>query len=1006
MVGDAPTLASFTFGPVGFDRPEWLILVPVLALVVVWIAHRSLSGLGGVTKWTAIGVRLLVILLVAGALARPSWRTEAEDVSVIAVVDASRSIPPAQQEDIDRYIAEAGGAGRKPNDRLGTVTVARQGLVQSLPSRMARSVERQYIGATDGTNLAEGVSLGLATAPKDSATRIVLISDGNETAGSLLRAAEAAMAVGVPIDVLPVEYRYDDEVIVDNLVTPATVRLGETISVRVVLTATRPAVGRLMLSEGGQLIDLDPGSPELGAQVELVAGPNVFTVQVTPRNAKPQDFEAVFEPIASRDSRSAASTGDSVPENNRAKSITFVGAEGSVLIVSETVDEAAALERALNESEIGTVAIRASQFPTSLAEINAYEAVILANEPAYNFTDSQQEMMRQYVHDTGGGLVMVGGPDAFGAGGWIGSPLADALPIRLDPPQKRQMPRGALVLVMHSIEAPRGVYLAKETCNAAVDNLSRLDLVGIVEYEGFSGVDWVHEIQTVGDRSAVKQAINRLQFGDMPSFDESLNLALAGLEAAPAGQKHVIVISDGDPSLSRSVLRDFRNAGVTISAVGINPHSTRDLASLRLMATQTGGEFYDVGRNPSIDEVVSIFIKEAQTIRRSLIWEGEPFSPAVVNAAAEPMRGIRTVPPVRGYVVAAEREGLSLVTMRGHEDDPVGAIWQYGLGKVVTYTSDATSRWGASWIGWEGYKQFWEQHVRWAMRPGGSATVRVTTEHQGDETLILIEALDPEGERLNFARFDARVANADGSGEAVEIRQAGPGRYVGRIDSARAGSYVVNLNYRAPVTDADTGETTILEGSAQAAISRPFADEFRSLSSNRALLRQVAELTGGRELTGDPAADDLWNRIGLAMPVATRPIWVALAIAGVGFFLADVGVRRVRIDPRAMAAAVGRMFGRGVEKDTRESVDSLRRVRERARSRMASDGERAEQARSRKFEADPEATAASGPVALTGEHEGPAPIVKPKKKAASDEPEDTMSALRRAKRQARDEMQE
>ncbi len=998
------TLATVVVGPVGFERPEWLVLLPVLGVVVILMARRSLSGLGGVTKWTAIAARLFVIALVAGALARPSWRTQAEDVSVIAVVDASRSIPPAQQEGIDDYIERASAETKRPNDRLGTVTVAKQGLVQSLPTRLARGVERQFVGATDGTDLAEGVSLALATAPKDSATRVLLLSDGNETKGSLLRAAEAALAVGVPIDVLPIEYRYDDEVIVDRIVTPATVRMGEAIGVRVVLEAMRPAVGRLTLSEGGQPIDLDPDTPELGVIVELERGPNVFNVQVTPRDPKPQAFEAVFESIASRDPTAAGSVGDSITENNRARAITFVGAEGAVLVVRENPQETEDLERVLAESEIEAFVIDAAQFPTSLAELNAYEAVILANEPAFNFTEAQQEMLRQYVHDTGGGLVMVGGPDAFGAGGWIGSPLADALPIRLDPPQKRQMPKGALVLVMHSVEAPRGVYLAKETCNAAVDNLSSLDLVGIVEFAGFGqGVDWVHEIQPVGDRSAVKRAINQLQFGDMPSFDESFNLALAGLEAAPAGQKHMIVISDGDPSLQRSTIRKFVNAGVTISAVGINPHSPRDLNSLRLMAQQTGGEFYDVGRNPAIDEVVSIFIKEAQTIRRSLIWEGEPFSPAIVNTSAEPMRGIRSVPPMRGYVVTADREGLSLVTMRGMEDDPVGAIWQYGLGKVVTYTSDATSRWGAAWVSWDGYTQFWEQHVRWAMRPGGSASVQIATETQGDETLVMIDALDPAGERLNFARFDARVANPDGSGAPVEVRQAGPGRYVARIPSGDPGSYVLNLNYRAPVTDPQTGETTLLEGAAQAAISRPFADEFRSLSSNRALMRQVAELTGGRELSGDPAADNLWDRAGLTMPVAKRSIWIALAIGGIGLFLIDVGVRRVRVDPRGIAAAVGRAFGRGQAKDTRESVESLKRVRDRTRARAEATRDRA----GRKFEAAADAEPAQGPVALAGEAEQPAaPIVKPRKRVQEEEPEDTLSALRRAKRQARDDMNE
>ncbi|MEZ6317327.1 MAG: VWA domain-containing protein [Phycisphaerales bacterium] len=999
MASEALTLASVAIGPIGFERPAWLVLAPVLGVLVLVIARKSLAGLGTPTRVTALAVRLLVITLIAAALARPSWRTRGEDVSVVAVIDASRSIPAARQADIDRYIQDSAEADRRPNDRLGTVTVAREGFVQALPSKLNKTVERQFIGQTDGTNLADGVNLALATAPEDSATRLVLISDGNETSGSVLRAAEAARAVGVPIDVLPVDYQYDDEVLVDNLITPAVVREGETISVRVVLTATRPAEGRLLLSEGGEPIDLDPGTEGLGVPVELKPGKNVFTVQVTPRSNRPQDFEAVFEPTRSLASGDQT-TGDSITENNRARSITFVGSEGRVLLVAETAEESAALERAMAESEIKVSVVASSNFPTGLPELNGFECVILANEPAYNFTENQQELMRQYVHDTGGGLVMVGGPESFGAGGWIGSPLADALPIKLDPPQKRQMPRGALVLVMHSIEAPQGVYLAKEVCNAAVDNLSRLDLVGIVEFSGL-GVDWVHQLQPVGDRSGVKQAINRLQFGDMPSFDQSLNLALQGLKAAAAGQKHCIVISDGDPSLSRTVLRNFRQAGITISAVGINPHSPRDLNTMRLMATETNGEYYDVGSNPAIGDVVSIFIKEAQTIRRSLIWEGDPFSPAVVNVSAEPMRGIGAVPPIGGYVVAAEREGLSLVTLRGLEDDPIGAIWQYGLGKVVTFTSDATTRWAPGWVSWAGYKQFWEQHVRWAMRPGGSATMRVTTENRGDRTLVQIEALDPEGERLDFAHFDARVALPDGTGAPLEVRQVGPGRYEGVFESADPGSYVVNLNYRAPGSEAGT----VLEGSVQAAVSRPFADEFRTLASNSALLRQVAAMTGGRVLTGDPAQDDLWTHEGVSMPVASRPIWIALALVAIGAFLADVGVRRVRIDPRAIFASVRRGFRAGATRDDAERLESLRAVRARAQARLSTD--EGGRQRERKFEAPADVPASAGPVALSGDAEQrEPPLVKPKTEPKGEEPEDSLSALRRAKRRARDEMQE
>ena len=77
---------------------------------------------------------------------------------------------------------------------------------------------------------------------------------------------------------------------------------------------------------------------------------------------------------------------------------------------------------------------------------------------------------------------MVGGAESFGAGGWIGSPVSEILPVDMDPPQKKQLPKGALVLIMHACEMPQGNYWGQQVAIAAVNTLSRLDLVGILAY--------------------------------------------------------------------------------------------------------------------------------------------------------------------------------------------------------------------------------------------------------------------------------------------------------------------------------------------------------------------------------------------------------------------------------------------------------------------------------------------------------------------------------------------
>lgn len=928
----APMLAAVHVGPIQFDTPVWLWLIPIgwAVCVLVVIGRRgNLSGLGSTTRWTALAVRLVVVLLVGCAMAEPQLRRESDDVAVTVVLDASDSVPLAQQRALQAYVREAAEVGKQREDLLGLVTVARDAYVQALPSRLKTELEGQHTGAPDGTDLASGIRLAMATQSREAASRILLASDGNQTAGNLLEAAQAAKALGVPVDVLPLRFKFENEVLVDRVLAPGAAREGEALSVRVVLQAVKATEGRLLVQMNGEALDLDPDTAQVGTRVTLRQGLNVFTVPVTARTSGPQRFDAVFEP----DMANGQAVGDSRPENNKGTAVTFVAGEGRVLLVRRDPKESEHLERALVAAKIRAEVVDAGMFPTSLTELNAYDAVILVNQESYGFTQRQQEELRQYVHDSGGGLVMVGGPDTFGAGGWIGSAIEETLPLRLDPPQKRQMPRGALALVMHSVEMPEGTFYGKKVCEAAVNALSRLDIVGINEYDWQRGdTFWVHPLSPVGDGTAVKRAIQGLTFGDMQDFTPSIRLTLEGLTKVDAGQRHVIIISDGDPSPPPASLLDrYRDARITISTVGVFPHSGLDTSTLRWLSEYTGGRHYDVNTTAALAKVPQIFIKEAQTVRRSLIWEGEPFVPTMESVGADTLRGIGAVPPIRGYVVTAEREGLALVTLKGKEGDPVLAQWQHGLGRVVAFTSDAATRWASPWVEWAGFNAFWEQQVRYAMRPASNPNVRVTTENRGDQTVITVDALDSTGERLNFAAFSGRLARPDGTGAEVVLRQVGPGRYQASVDTRDAGSYVLGLRYAARDEGARDG---LLEGTAQAAISRPFADEFRTLEDNTALLTQVAEMTGGRVLSGDARRDQLWDRTGLTMPVALTPIWLAVAAMGLGLFLVDVGIRRVRIDVAAMARAVARGLGREKARESAQ-IGALRGARQSAQAKIA-----------------------------------------------------------------------
>jgi hypothetical protein len=339
------------------------------------------------------------------------------------------------------------------------------------------------------------------------------------------------------------------------------------------------------------------------------------------------------------------------------------------------------------------------------------------------------------------------------------------------------------------------------------------------------------------------------------------------------------------------------------------------------------------------------------------------------------------------------------------------AQWQYGLGRAVAFTSDATSRWDKAWMGWSGFDTFIEQHVRWVMRPTGSSNVSVSTRTEGEKTRVVVTALDEQGDAMNFARFRARVVGPKLEGSALELTQTGPGRYEGVFDSREPGSHLITMVYHVA---GENGAVTS-SGTVQAAVTRPFADEHRALEDNAGLLRQVADLTGGRVWDAG-AGGGLYDRAGLEMPVTLRPIWLAVALMAMGLFLVDVAVRRVRIDVRSMARWT-RGLGRKTKVASEAQVGALRAARAAADKRVEAERTavkekiRAERDKAKekkgtagvKFEASEEEARRGGGkiVDEVAQKEKPA---APKKEA--EEEEGGMSRLMRAKRRAQQEMRD
>ncbi len=963
--------------------PWWLIALPMVIPPLILVSFRSLSGLGMVRRALAILLRTAVVTLIVLALAEVQTVRRNDKLTTLFLVDASQSIPRDWQGPALQYVTEASKKRRK-DDLAGVIVFGKGPRVEAPPAPtevnllgIESTIDPEY------SDIGGAIKLALATFPEDTARRLVVLSDGNENRGNAVEQALAAKALGVQVDVLPIEYFYDREVLVEKVSLPPDVKKGETVNINVVIRASEPTRGTLQIFQKSENYRSPAAGNEKPVAVELERGINVRTLkqQITEPNF--YTFTAEFIPDRS--------SGDRRAINNVAEGFTHARGTAQVLLIEGTLGEHGELVRALREKglEVTTrVAPRISgggsaggdALPSDLAGLQPYDTVILGNVPKDSFTEAQQRLLETNVHDMGGGLVMLGGPDSFGAGGWMNSPVEKALPVDMQIKALKVQGKSATVLIMHASEIPEGNFWMKEVAKESIKTLSSYDYVGMLHWQGQEA--WLFPIRSIGEgRNVMLRAIDRMVPGDMPNFDPTVQMALRGLRNIPdAMTRHIIIISDGDPAPpTRQLINQLTTNKVTVTTVLTAAHGNdfNSLRTMRDMATQTKGRFYNV-TNPKA--LPRIYQKEMRIISRPLIFEQpNPWAPRL-NTPSEPVTGLPAdLPPIGGLVLTSAKES-ELVEVPLTSPLPTGQVnpllahWGYGLGRSVAFTSDAGRRWTTRWLDWESYAAFWSQVIRWSMRPVDRGNLTLTVRRDQGRIKVVVDALDKENQFLNFLQVQGNVVSPDLKRSSIELAQTAPGRYEGTVDEAEAsGNYFINLGYRGPDG---------VQGVISSGVSVPYSDEYRELRSNPATLETIASLTDGQASTwklrpdGRPdlqrtldGADHFRRDATLTRPRGFAPLWPDLLWLAAVLFLADVAVRRVAPDfdriRKSTADAWTRLRG--------SEVAAPSEYMEKLKSRKAEVGEQLGRTRSAtRFEAPPPSGPSPGASAMPTFAEGKA----------------------------------
>jgi uncharacterized membrane protein len=559
---------------------------------------------------------------------------------------------------------------------------------------------------------------------------------------------------------------------------------------------------------------------------------------------------------------------------------------------------------------VDVTVVEADKIPKDMAGLQKYDGLILSNVSSLKMTKKQMENIRDYVREQGGGLVMLGGEESFGLGGYYRTPIEEALPVTMEVKQKIEIPSLAVVLsidrsgsmAMTTDEKVTKLDIAKEAAHLVVDLVDDRNEVGVMSWD--TEFIWDAPLKPARDKQAIHHSIATIKAGGGTDGYPALKEAYQVLFDRPALLKHVIFLSDGQMTRGdfAGLLRRMAKDKITVSTVAIGKDA--DVPLMVDVAKWGRGRFYYTEDDSTIPR---IFTLETQLASKASLVE-QPFKATVASPAHEAIQEInwKEAPPLGGYVATSMKNNADLVLMT-HQEDPLLATWRYGLGRSVAFTSDAKAKWGVLWVRWGGFNKFWSQVTRWTLRTGTRSDTVATVSRTDNVGEVVVEAIDPKGEFINFLDSQVGVVSPNKTRTVVDLEQVGPGRYRGQFPAGQEGVYLVGMAQR---------RADQMVGSQLAGLVVPYGQEFRDLGVDETFLRELSELTGGGMLA-EPKDAFLQNRHKSRLSVDIWP-WLVGMVAVL--LIPEIALRR--IGPVGLGRLLARLrAGRGKGGPGHESAD-------------------------------------------------------------------------------------
>jgi Mg-chelatase subunit ChlD len=805
-----------------FLQPIWLVLL--LPLLASWWRRRGY-------------VRLAILLLIVLALGGLAMRLPSRAGTVVIVADRSLSMP-ANAEAAQKEAIELLQRGMGSADQLAVVAFGQRAVVERAPQAGPFAGFTQQVGG-DASSLAEALETALALIPHETTGRVLILSDGRWTGQEPSAAAARAAARGVAFDFRVLQRPSAADLAIEQLDAPVSVTPGEAFMITAWVRAPLAQELSYEFKRGAQVL--------ARGQLQASPGLNRLTFRDLAGAGGAQRYT-----LQVQGSLNAAA--DPQPENNTAR--LLVGVQGPKPLLHVSGASNSGLARLLSAGGLNVETKTPEQCEWTLDALANYSGVLLENVPASKLTERGMETLAAWVGETGAGLMLTGGKNSYGTGGYFKSPLEPLLPVTMELRQEHRKLTLALIVALDrsgSMAVPVGggrtkMDLANLAAVQVLDLLGAQDEFGVVAVDSASHI--IADLAPVETNRALRSSILSIDSGGGGIFVyEALSTAAQLMLKAKAGAKHIILFADAadaeEPGEYKALLAECEQAGITVSVIGLGKPTDTDAELLRDVAKRGNGQVYFT---ESAEELPRLFAQDTIIVARNSFLE--QVTPVQFTGGLVTLTGKQfpAAPALGGYNLTYLRPQANLAALTSDEyNAPVVAAWQAGSGRVLCYTGEADGQYAGALASWAQAGEFFTSLARWTAGGANSLPngMLLTQEVKNGVSLIRLH-LDPE---------------TVGTAQALPLATQPKVTTLRGLPGAKPASESTELRW----TAADTLEAALpLQGGETALsavevpgygrvtlapVTLPYSPEFKPAEPGRGAqaLAQLAQATGGKE---------------------------------------------------------------------------------------------------------------------------------------------------------------